>query len=676
MIKVVVDGVEVFVERGSTVLQACEAVGVEIPRFCYHERLSIAGNCRMCLVEIFKTPKPVASCAMPTMEGMQVFTNTPLVKKAREAVLEFLLLNHPLDCPICDQGGECDLQDQAMAFGSDRSRFYETKRGVENKNVGPLVKMIMTRCIHCTRCVRFATEIAGVEDFGTTGRGKETEIGTYVEKVFNSELSGNVIDLCPVGALTSKPYAFMARPWELRSTESIDLSDSVGSNIRIDSRGTEILRILPRFNEEINEEWISDKTRFSYDGLKVQRLNTPYIKKDGKLEACGWGEALKAAAEKLTSCDGSEIKGVLGSSTDSYTALAARDLFSRIGSNDLSQEKGLKALDSGLPSTYRFNSSIAKLEEADVCLLIGIDTRYEASMINVRLRKRYLEGNFDIAVVGSPVDLTFEVNHLGTSLSTLAQIAEGKHPFSRTLAQAEKPVIIIGGDLLNSDEAEVASNLLAYIKKGLPNLNTSSWNGINVLPTGANQVGHMDLGLNYSASTNSKVLYLLGADSYEVDASANDFIIYQGHHGDINAGKADIILPGAAFTEKTAPYINVEGRTQETRRVFLAPDLAREDWKILRALSEVIGTTFKLPYDDVDQLKKRLAHVSPSSEFKNEIIPCSYGSFEEIVELPNRASFKPLNSSVNDFYKTDSITRASRVMTKCSSTYKKTSNFI
>lgn len=675
MIKVVVDGVEVFVERGSTVLQACEAVGVEIPRFCYHERLSIAGNCRMCLVEIFKTPKPVASCAMPTMEGMQVFTNTPLVKKAREAVLEFLLLNHPLDCPICDQGGECDLQDQAMAFGSDRSRFYETKRGVENKNVGPLVKMIMTRCIHCTRCVRFATEVAGVEDFGTTGRGKETEIGTYVEKVFNSELSGNVIDLCPVGALTSKPYAFMARPWELRSTESIDLSDSVGSNIRIDSRGTEILRILPRFNEEINEEWISDKTRFSYDGLKVQRLNTPYVKKDGKLTACGWEEALRVVASKLTSCDGSQIKGVLGNSTDSYTALAARDLFHKIGSNDLSQEKGLKSLDSGLTSAYRFNSSIAKLEAADACLLVGIDTRYEASMINVRLRKRYLEGNFDVAVIGSPVDLTFDVQHLGTSLSTLAQLAEGKHPFCKILAQAEKPVIIFGGDLLNSDEANTASNLLAYIKKGIPNLENSSWNGLNILPTGANQVGHMDLGINHSESTGSKVLYLFGADSYDLDTSNNEFIIYQGHHGDINAGKADVILPGAAFTEKAAPYTNVEGRTQETRRVFLAPDLARDDWKILRALSEKIGNSFKLPYDDVDQLKQRLAAVSPSSEFKNEIISCSYGSFETLVSLPGKASAKPLERNVDDFYKTDSITRASRVMTKCSSTYKKTSNF-
>jgi len=676
MIKVVVDGIEVFVERGSTVLQACEAVGVEIPRFCYHERLSIAGNCRMCLVEIFKTPKPVASCAMPTMEGMQVFTNTPLVKKAREAVLEFLLLNHPLDCPICDQGGECDLQDQAMAFGSDRSRFFDPKRGVENKNIGPLVKMIMTRCIHCTRCVRFATEVAGVEDLGTTGRGRETEIGTYVEKVFNSELSGNVIDLCPVGALTSKPYAFMARPWELRSTESIDLSDSVGSNIRIDSRGTEILRILPRFNEEINEEWISDKTRFAYDGLKVQRLNTPYIKKNGKLEACGWEEALNTAATKLKSCDGNEVKGILGNSTDSYTALAARDLFHKIGSNDLSQEKGLKGLDSGISSSYRFNTSIAKLEEADACLLVGIDTRYEASMINVRLRKRFLETKLPVAIVGSPVDLTFKVDHLGSSLSTLAQIAEGKHRFCKTLAQSEKPVIIFGGDLLNSNQAETVSNLLTFINKGIPSLNTGSWKGLNVLATGANQVGHMDLGINSSESTNAKILYLFAADSYEVNNSSDTFIIYQGHHGDINASKADIIFPGAAFTEKAAPYVNVEGRTQETRRVFLAPDLAREDWKILRALSETMGNTFKLPYDNIEQLEGRLNALSPANEFKNEVINSSFKSFESSVNLSSKVSSEPLVKNVEDFYKTDSITRASRVMTKCSSTYKKTSNSI
>jgi NADH dehydrogenase (ubiquinone) Fe-S protein 1 len=676
MIKVVVDGIEVFVERGSTVLQACEAVGVEVPRFCYHERLSIAGNCRMCLVEIFKTPKPVASCAMPTMEGMQIFTDTPLVKKAREAVLEFLLLNHPLDCPICDQGGECDLQDQAMAFGSDRSRFYETKRGVENKNCGPLIKTIMTRCIHCTRCVRFATEIAGVEDLGTTGRGRETEIGTYIEKTFKSELSGNVIDLCPVGALTSKPYAFLSRPWELRSTESIDVSDSIGSNIRIDSRGTEILRILPRFNEEVNEEWLSDKARFSYDGLKLQRLNTPYLKKGGRLEACGWEEAFEAASSKLKSCDGTQIAGVLGESVDSYTTLAARDFFTKLGSPNLVQQKGFSGLDSGLRSGYSLNTPIADIEKSDVCLIVGVDTRYEASMLNVRLRKRFLEGNFTVATIGAPSDLTFETKHLGTSLSTLAQVAEGKHPFCTTLAQAEKPMIIFGGGLLESEDSELATNFLTYINKGVPGLSAGNWQGLNILPSGANQVGQMDLGVNTNPFIEPSVLFLFGADDYEVKASDKSFVIYLGHHGDVNASKADIILPGAAFTEKSAPYVNAEGRPQETRRVFLAPDLAREDWKIIRALSEIMGGSFQLPYDNVDKLKERLYQVAPSFMSNDVFVSCSFNAFDSKVESPVPVSRDPLTKKVADFYKTDSISRASRVMTKCSSAYKNTSNFI
>jgi NADH dehydrogenase (ubiquinone) Fe-S protein 1 len=676
MIKVVVDGIEVFVERGSTVLQACEAVGVEVPRFCYHERLSIAGNCRMCLVEIFKTPKPVASCAMPTMEGMQIFTDTPLVKKAREAVLEFLLLNHPLDCPICDQGGECDLQDQAMAFGSDRSRFFETKRGVENKNCGPLIKTIMTRCIHCTRCVRFATEIAGVEDLGTTGRGRETEIGTYIEKTFKSELSGNVIDLCPVGALTSKPYAFLSRPWELRSTESIDVSDSIGSNIRIDSRGTEILRILPRFNEEINEEWLSDKARFSYDGLKLQRLNTPYVKKGGRLEACGWEEALEAASSKLKSCDGTQITGVLGESSDSYTTLAARDFFTKLGSPNLIQQKGFSGLNSGVRSGYSLNTPIADIEKSDVCLIVGVDTRYEASMLNVRLRKRFLEGNFTVATIGAPSDLTFETKHLGTSLSTLAQVAEGKHPFCAALAQAEKPMVVFGGGLLESADSELAVNFLTYLNKGVPGLSTDNWQGLNILPSGANQVGQMDLGVNTHSSIEPSVLFLFGADDYEVDTSGNSFVIYLGHHGDVNASKADIILPGAAFTEKSAPYVNAEGRTQETRRVFLAPDLAREDWKIIRALSEIMGGTFQLPYDNVDTLKERLYQVAPSFMSNDEFVSCTFNAFDSKIDSPVSVSRDPLTKKVADFYKTDSISRASRVMTKCSSAYRNSSNFI
>jgi NADH-quinone oxidoreductase chain G len=449
MIKVTVDGTNVFIERGSTVLQACEAIGIEIPRFCYHERLSVAGNCRMCLVEIEKTPKPVASCAMPTMDGMKIFTNTPLVKKAREAVLEFLSLNHPLDCPICDQGGECDLQDQAMLFGSDRSRFYETKRGVEDKNCGPLIKTIMTRCIHCTRCVRFATEIAGVEELGTTGRGRETEIGTYVEKTFKSELSGNIIDLCPVGALTSKPYAFMSRPWELRSTNSIDISDGVGSNIRIDSRGTEILRILPRFNESINEEWISDKARFSYDGLRLQRIESPYIRKDGQLVPTHWSEAFEVIGKQLwkslnNTSTKPRILGLISESIDLKSALILKRWFQLLGANfDLKT-----ALDNdvkcNLPVNYLQNTPIASIENSDLCLLVGVDPRYEASLLNVRLRKRYLEGGFSVASVGSPLNLTFPCQQLGLGKETFIDICEGYHPFSKQLALSQKPIIIIG----------------------------------------------------------------------------------------------------------------------------------------------------------------------------------------------------------------------------------------
>ena len=715
MIKVVVDGVEVFVERGSTVLQACEKVGLEIPRFCYHERLSIAGNCRMCLVEIFKTPKPVASCAMPTMADMQIFTNTPLVKKAREAVLEFMLLNHPLDCPICDQGGECDLQDQAMAFGSDRSRYYETKRGVENKNCGPLIKTIMTRCIHCTRCVRFATEIAGVEDLGTTGRGRETEIGTYIEKTFKSELSGNVIDLCPVGALTSKPYAFLSRPWELRSTESIDISDALGSNIRIDSRGTEILRILPRFNEEINEEWISDKARFSYDGLKVKRLTN--------IQSYGGWDKINLESKPISFTN--VCTGFIGESVDSYATLQLQSLFKNtFNSKLLFRVPGfLDGVDADFRSNYSLSTPIANLEKADVCLLVGANTRYEASMLNVSLRKRFLEGGLTVATVGPACDLTFQTEHLGITLETLARIAEGKHPFSKKLAQAKYPVILLGGTALKGVfDTKVALNLVDSIASRLPKINGSSWEnnhwqGLNFLPSGANQVGQMDLGIIASPWTEQYITnhtsgrhinFYVGTDIPEFDqdksvfdyvnlarwshipsrgiAMCKNYFIDSHMNGNYeNTYEKDKVtyykyLPGAAFTEKTAPYVNAEGRLQRTRRVFKAPADAREDWKIVTAIRFSQYNRSNLMYT-VGEMDSRLIEISPTLSSGDDTISPSkliafgrkYTDFKTKVSKYNTR----MTRKVPDFYTSgsDPISRYSRVMAKCSSVYYKISSY-
>ena len=682
MIKVVVDGVDVYVERGSTVLQACESLGIEIPRFCYHERLSIAGNCRMCLVEIFKTPKPVAACAMPTMEGMQIFTNTPLVKKAREAVLEFLLLNHPLDCPICDQGGECDLQDQAMAFGSDRSRFFESKRGVENKNCGPLIKTIMTRCIHCTRCVRFATEVAGVEDLGTTGRGTETEIGTYLEKAFRSEVSGNVIDLCPVGALTSKTYAFVARPWELRSTHSVDLSDGLGSNLRIDSRGTSILRVLPRFHEEINEEWLSDKARFAYDGLSLQRMDQPYLRseKGGNLQPCTWEEALTALGDRLRSTDGAALQGLLGKSVDSATSLAFQALFRQLGSPHLQLEGGGLGQDPDLRGAYAFGQSLEEVEKADLCLLVGVDPRYEASVLNLRLRKRFLEGGFEVGRVGAPTDLTYPHHHLGTSLTSLARLVEGRDPFAQRLAQAEAPLLLVGGPLLTGPEAPHLDHLLTHLSDRLPQLRV--W----TLPSGGNQVGQQDLGLAGgkpgSLSPHPQVLYLLGTEDASfpsLSEEAETFVVYQGTHGEGSAARADLVLPGAAFTEKAGLYVNAEGRPQEASPVFRAPGLAREDWKILRALSEVLGGTVEtLPYEGPADLSQGLGESAPSFLQVSQVLPSTFSpqDFQSRVESSVTLSSQPLPRGVLDFYRTDAQSRASRVMTTCSSLFQGSSNFL
>jgi NADH-quinone oxidoreductase chain G len=695
MIKVTVDGTNVFVKRGSTVLQACEAVGIEIPRFCYHERLSVAGNCRMCLVEIEKTPKPVASCAMPTMDGMKVFTNTPLVKKAREAVLEFLLLNHPLDCPICDQGGECDLQDQAMLFGSDRSRFYETKRGVEDKNCGPLIKTIMTRCIHCTRCVRFATEIAGVEELGTTGRGIDTEIGTYVEKTFNSELSGNIIDLCPVGALTSKPYAFMSRPWELRSTNSIDISDGIGSNIRIDSRGTEVLRILPRFNESINEEWISDKARFSYDGLRLQRIESPYIRKNGQLVPAHWAEAFDIIAQQLykslsNTSTKPRILGLVSESIDLESAWVLKRWFQLLGANfDLKT-----ALDNeikcNLQVNYLQNTSIASIEESDLCLLIGVDPRYEASLLNVRLRKRYLEGGFTVASVGSPLNLTFPCQQLGLGKKTFIDVCEGYHPFSKQLAMAQKPIVIIGSTLFSSKtDNSLAYNLVNVLKRNVPALVNSDWNGLNFLNLEVNSVGIFDLGISEENSNNQyDIAFLLASDLSSTKLSKDTFVIYQGSHGDISANIADVVLPGATFVEKSNIFTNVEGHSQIANKVISPPGLAREDWKVLTELIRFLIRTCLVNKKVVSKGRQKLSNTDKIIKLVPSIASCYNTNYyyrnesHTFLETKlgqtkfNNSEKLPFNKSVHNFYITSNITRASVTMVKCSSIYNNKDNFI
>lgn len=680
LLEVFVDGKPIMVEPGTTVLQACEKVGVQIPRFCYHERLSVAGNCRMCLVEIEKAPKPVAACAMPVMKGWNILTNSEKSRKAREGVMEFLLANHPLDCPICDQGGECDLQDQSMMFGSDRSRFTEGKRAVEDKNIGPLVKTIMTRCIQCTRCIRFASEVAGVDDLGTTGRGNEMEVGTYIEKMFMSELSGNVIDLCPVGALTSKPYAFTARPWETRKTESIDVLDALGSNIVVSTRGGEVMRILPKMHEDINEEWISDKTRFAYDGLKRQRLTQPMVKDDnGYLVPASWEDVLTRVAGVLQSVQGKDIAAIAGGLVDAEALVALKDLLNRLNSDNLCTEEVFPNSGAGsdLRSNYLLNSKIAGVEEADVLLLIGTNPRYEAPLFNARIRKSWLQNDLQVAVVGSPVDLTYTYDHLGDSPQIIKDIATGKHPFSKVLNQAKKPMIVVGSSALQRKDgaaihaavSSLAQN--ARSSSGVP----ENWKVLNILHRVASQVAALDLGykpgVDAIRKNPPKVLFLLGADAGCItrqDVPKGCFIIYQGHHGDAGAPMADVIFPGAAYTEKPATYVNTEGRAQETLVAVSPPGMAREDWKIIRALSELAGVT--LPYDNLNAVRNRLHEVSPNLVRYDDVEEANY--FKQAAELSQLANqqflAEPLVApqlSIKDFYMTDPITRASQTMAKC-----------
>ena len=675
MAKLTIDGTEIEVEDGITVLQACEQAGVEIPRFCYHERLSIAGNCRMCLVEMERAPKPIASCAMPVGEGMVIRTNTETVKKARNGVMEFLLINHPLDCPICDQGGECDLQDQAMAYGFDHSRFKENKRSVVDKNLGPLVETHMNRCIHCTRCIRFSTEVAGVEVLGATGRGENMEVGTYVEAAISSELSANIIDLCPVGALTSKPYAFEARPWELTKTESVDVMDAVGSNIRVDSRGREVMRVLPMLNEDVNEEWISDKTRYACDGLARQRLDTPYVKVDGKLQPASWHDAFDAIGGKVRGLDGSKIAAIAGDMCDAEAMTALKDLMAALGSPNIDCRQDGTKLEAGSRAGYTFNTTIAGIEDADACLIIGSNPRLEAPIINARLRKRALAGAFKVGLVGEAADLTYRHDHLGAGTQTLKEIADGTHPFCETLKSAERPMLIVGqGALCRGDGAAVLA--AARSIADATGMVSGGWNGFNVLHTAAARVGGLDLGLvpgdggkhvagilDGAASGDIEVVYLLAADEIDASKLANAFVVYQGHHGDAGAHIADVILPGAAYTEKEGTYVNTEGRVQRGRRATFPPGDAREDWSIIRALSEVLGKT--LPYNNLGQVRARMAEIAPVLDSVDVVTPSDWASFGTAGALDSA----PFEAPILNFYMTDSISRASATMAACTDTF-------
>ena len=671
MAKLTIDGTEIEVEDGLTVLQACELAGIEVPRFCYHERLSVAGNCRMCLVEMERSPKPIASCAMPVGDGMVIRTNTPMVKKAREGVMEFLLINHPLDCPICDQGGECDLQDQAMAYGAGLSRFMENKRAVSDKDLGPLVETHMTRCIHCTRCIRFATEIAGVEEIGATGRGGHMEVGTYVAKALSSELSGNIVDLCPVGALTAKPYAFTARPWELARTESVDVMDALGSNIRIDCRGSEVMRVLPVLNEDINEEWISDKTRFACDGLRRQRLDTPYIRTNGSLEPASWDAALAAVAAAFKDLSGAQLAAVAGDLADCEAMVALGDLMAALGSANIDCRQDGARLDGATRAGYLFNTTIAGIEDADACLLVGTDPRHEAPVLNARLRKRHLAGGFRIGLVGPRLDLTYPVEHLGGGPATLQEIADGTHPFCAALKAAERPMLIVGqGALARPDGAHVLAAARA-IAEGCAMVK-DGWCGFNVLHTAAARVGGLDLGLlpgdggrdvagilDGAAGGDIRAVYLLGADEIDTRRLDDAFVVYQGHHGDAGAACADVILPGAAYTEKNATYVNTEGRVQRTRVAARPPGEAREDWTILRALSAHLGCT--LPYDDIDAVRARMAEINSGFDDPDRVGAAPWGAFGAAGAM----DAAPFASPVANFYMTDPISRASETMAEC-----------
>ena len=679
MSKIIVDGIEVDVPAEYTLLQACEAAGAEIPRFCFHERLSIAGNCRMCLVELKGSPKPVASCAWavrdcrpgPNGEPPVVNTRTPVVRKAREGVMEFLLVNHPLDCPICDQGGECDLQDQAMAYGADSSRYIENKRAVEDKYIGALVKTSMNRCIHCTRCVRFTTEVAGVPELGAIGRGEDMEITTYLEQAMTSELQSNVVDLCPVGALTSKPYAFAARPWELNKTESVDVMDAVGSAIRIDTRGREVMRILPRTNEDVNEEWISDKTRHVVDGLRAQRLDTPYIRDNGRLRPASWNEAFALIGEKVRATKADRIGAIAGDLCAVEDMFALKDLLSRLGSKNFDARQRGSMIDPRWGrAAYLFNASIPGIDEADALLIIGSNPRKEAAIINARIRKRWRAGHFPIALIGEHVDLTYPYHYLGAGPDSLAELAAGKGDYAEILRKAERPLVLVGASVFTRNDGARVAALAARVATEIGAVK-DGWNGFSVLHYAASRVGALDIGFVpgeggrtalQMAAGDIDVLFSLGAD--EIDIERGPFVVYIGTHGDAGAHRADVILPGAAYPEKSAIYVNTEGRVQMGARASFPPGDAREEWAIMRALSDVLGA--RLPYDSLAQLRQALFAAHPHLQRIGEITPADASDLRRLAQLSGTPDKTPFSSVIDDFYLTNPIARASAVMAECS----------
>lgn len=679
MTKLIVDGKEIDVPADYTLLQACEAAGAEIPRFCYHERLSIAGNCRMCLVEVKGGPKPVASCAWgvrdcrpgPKGEPPEISTRSPMVKKAREGVMEFLLINHPLDCPICDQGGECDLQDQAMGYGVDTSRFAENKRAVEDKYLGALVKTSMNRCIQCTRCVRFSAEVCGAPEMGATGRGEDMEITTYLESALTSELQGNLVDICPVGALTSKPYAFAARPWELGKTQSIDVMDGVGSAIRVDTRGREVMRILPRINEAVNEEWISDKTRHIVDGLRTQRLDRPYIRDNGQLRAASWPEAFAAIAAKAGRIDGKRIGAVAGDLAAVEEMFALKELLAKCGSSNLAVQGGDAFSTKAGRASYIFNPTISGIDQADALLIVGSNPRKEAAVFNARIRKRWRTGQLKIGVIGAKADLTYDYDYLGAGTDSLSDLVAGKHSFADVLKNAKHPIVLVGaGSLARHDGAAVLA-LAAKLATDIGAVK-DGWNGFGVLQDTASRAGALDIGFAAGAGGLTlaqmttfgtlDVLFLLGADDIKVPDGT--FVVYIGTHGDRGAHRADVILPGAAYTEKSGIYVNTEGRAQIASRAAFPPGEAREDWAIIRALSDVLGR--KLPYDSLQTLRQAISGAAPHLMRIDQIEP---GKAEDIKALAAKGGSldkTPLKTSVEDFYLTNPIARASAVMAECS----------
>ena len=671
MPKITINNKIIDFQDGMTVMQACELADLEIPRFCYHDKLSIAGNCRMCLVEMEKSPKPIASCAMPAAEGMNIKTNTELVKKARQGVMEFLLINHPLDCPICDQGGECDLQDQALHYGFDKSRYEENKRAVKNKYMGPLVSTIMTRCIHCTRCVRFSTEIAGVDDIGLLGRGENAEITTYLEKTIESELSGNVIDLSPVGALTNKPYSFQSRPWELKKTESVDVFDGMGASIRIDSKGKNVLRVLPRLNEEINEEWINDKTRFAIDGLSRQRLDKPYIKIDNKLEATSWDTALKLVASEIKKRGAENTSAFSGKFSDIESLYSTKNFLNLLNSEFYDCRFDNTQFVPGHRSSYLFNSSIQKIDEADAILIIGSNPKWEAAVLNSRIRKAYLNNNCQIALIGPKINLTYKYTHLSNDISYLNNILNEKSDFLEHLKNAKNPLMLIGSSAINYNDGIEILKICAEICNKF-NIVNESENGFNILNQNISRVGALDIGF-YSKNfdrdfkvsltkhiiNTNPVVFLLGLDEINFSSLEDSFIIYIGHHGDEGANNADIILPSPAFPEKTSTFVNIEGRVLQTTKCFNPIGEAKEEWKIFRALSQEFKEQLK--FNNLKELRQEIIKKYPHLNQLNTLPNKSEVNFAKSHIIDN----KEIEYNIKNFYMTDSISRASVNMANC-----------